>query len=67
MRRLGGDPWDQANAMLLGRWCDCHANHHAPNGRKQLSRRLIPAAALAFADRLMGEDVDTYLGRHYAV
>jgi hypothetical protein len=68
VRRYGGDPWDQANQMLLGRHyvCRCHDDHHAPNGRKQLSRRRIPAAALDFARRLMGDDVETYLSRHYA-
>lgn len=66
VRRLGGDPWDLANAMLLGRWCRCHADHHAPNGRKRLSRRLIPVAARAFGRRLMGDDLETYLDRHYA-
>jgi hypothetical protein len=69
VRRYGGDPWDQANQMLLGRHyvCRCHEDHHAPNGRKRLSRRRIPAAALDFASRLLGENVDAYLDRHYAV
>lgn len=69
VRRLGGDPWDQANQMLLGRRfvCRCHDDHHAPNGRKRLSRRRIPAPALAFMRRLMGDDVETYLDRWYAV
>jgi hypothetical protein len=66
VRREGGDPWDQDNAMDLGRYCACHGNHHAPNGRHKLPLAKVPSSAVVFAVRLMGEDrADTYLQRHY--
>lgn len=67
VRREGGDPWDRANEMLLGRWCSCHALHHEPNRRRVLPLSKVPAAAVAFGVRLMGEDrAYIYLGRRYA-
>jgi hypothetical protein len=67
VRSLGGDPWDLDNAMELGRWCRCHDDHHAPNGRKKLPLARVPRAAISFAIDLMGEDrARTYLARHYA-
>lgn len=67
VRREGGDPWDLDNAMLLGRWCECHARHHEGSGRRKLPRRLIPPAAVYFAERLLGpERRDDYFNTHYA-
>lgn len=68
VRREGGDPWDQDNAMLLGLYqCRCHLDHHAPNGRKRLPLAKVPPAAVAFGVRLMGEDrAHDYLATHYS-
>lgn len=67
VRREGGDPWDLDNQMLLGFWCRCHADHHAPNGRRKLPLRLVPAAAREFAGKLMGATrAADYLNKHYA-
>jgi hypothetical protein len=67
VRREGGDPWDQRNAMLLGVFCRCHGDHHAPNGQRKLPLRKVPPAAVRFAVDLMGQDrAVEYLSRHYA-
>jgi len=67
VRREGGDPWDQRNAMLVGRWCPCHERHHWPSGNGKLPLARVPEEAVAFAVRLLGEDrARTYLARHYA-
>lgn len=67
VRRYGGDPWDLRNAMELGRYCRCHADHHAPNGRGKLPLARVPRAAVEFAVLLVGEDrAVNYLRRHYA-
>lgn len=70
VRREGGDPWDQANAMLLGLpfVCSCHSWHHEPSGRRRLPLRKVPTAAIEFGVRLMGEDrAHDYLATHYSV
>lgn len=66
VRREGGDPWDLANAMLLGRFCRCHGDHHAPNGRTPLALKTVPWEAVAFASRLLGHDrAADYFTKHY--
>jgi hypothetical protein len=63
VRRRRGDQYDVLNGMGLCR--SCHENHHART--RPVLRAKIPAAALAFAIRLMGEDAaDVYLARRYA-
>lgn len=52
--------------MLLGRWCECHARHHEPSGRRRLPLGKVPKAAVKFAVDLMGEDrAANYFSRHY--
>ncbi len=69
VRREGGDPWDQANAMLLGVpfVCSCHEWHHESSRRRVLPLKKVPCAAIEFGVRLMGEDrARSYLARRYA-
>lgn len=63
VRRRKGDQNDPANGMTLCR--SCHSGHHTR--KRPIPLVKIPAAALAFAVRLMGEDAArTYLARRYA-
>lgn len=63
VRREGGDPWALANSMLLAP--DCHANHHS--GFRRVPLPNVPAAAVDFAERLMGVDrAALYFSRFYA-
>jgi hypothetical protein len=67
VRSEGGDPWDQRNAMELGRYCNCHGDHHAPNGQRKLPLEKVPQTAIRFTVELMGEDrAVNYLSRHYS-
>lgn len=64
VRREGGNPWDMANAMLLGAWCTCHADHHS--GKARIATSLIPETALDFAIGLLGTDrAALYIARYY--
>lgn len=64
VRREGGDPWDQANAMLVGTRCRCHENHHGAVERIALAR--IPQTAIDFAIGLLGADrAALYIARYY--
>jgi hypothetical protein len=52
--------------MLLGRFCDCHERHHWPSGNGRLPLAKVPAAAIDFARRLMGDvRAEEYLGVYY--
>lgn len=64
VRAAGGDPWDQANAMLLGTGCTCHADHHS--GKARLPVWAIPQTAMDFAIELLGTDrAALYIARYY--
>jgi hypothetical protein len=61
VRKHGGDPDDPRNLMPL---CfQCHGSHH---GRSRvIGRHKIPAAALEFADGLLGDYAQDYFARYY--
>jgi 5-methylcytosine-specific restriction endonuclease McrA len=66
VRALSGPAWDLRNAMALGYFaCCCHRDHHHAVRRIPLAR--VPAAAIAFADELLGDAMaHAYLTRYYA-
>lgn len=65
VRREGGDPWDLANALALGYYgCACHRQHH--HATRRLPLAIVPPAAVAFAQALLGEArAADYLARYY--
>lgn len=64
IRPLEGDLWDLRNALDLGLFCRCHANHHAAVRRISLS--IIPDEAVAFAIDLFGVSrAAMYFARYY--
>jgi hypothetical protein len=65
VRVAGGDPWDLRNAMALGYYaCACHRDHH--HAVRRLPLASVPAAAIAFAEQLLGPDrAADYLARFY--
>lgn len=65
VRAAGGDPWDLRNAMDVGAFCRCHANHHSAVER--IPMRLVPDAAADFAMDLFGfARAAVYFARYYA-
>lgn len=66
VRAAAGNPWDLRNAMALGYYaCACHRQHH--HAVRRLSLSVVPAAAIAFASELLGDQAaGEYLRRYYA-
>lgn len=68
VRRAGGNPWDQRNAIWIGiegLTCDCHEHHH--NASHRLPVTVVTAAAREFAVELLGADAAAaYFARYYA-
>jgi len=63
VRRRRGDQYDVANGM--GLCLSCHYDQHSR--KRPIPLAALPAAAVEFAVRLMGEDAaHVYLGRRYA-
>lgn len=63
VRREDGSEWDLSNSLDLCRLC--HARHHS--AFKRIPIELVPAAAVAFAEELLGVELATaYFARHYA-
>lgn len=75
VRRAGGDPWDQRNAVQIGAplaWggsCHCHDGHHHPGvNDTRIPLPLIPDEAIAFTVDLLGEHgAADYFARAYAL
>ena len=64
VRVEGGNPWDLRNSLDIGSRCDCHLNHHFASHR--IPFRVVPAAARAFADELLGPGrAELYFQRYY--
>lgn len=64
VRREGGDPWDLRNSMDVGRYCTCHADHHA--AVRRIPVRLIPQDAQDFIIELLGSArAALYVARYY--
>lgn len=63
IRRNRGDQWDPAVGMTV---CDsCHSKHH--HRTRPIPRSAVPAAAVAYAVQLMGEDrAEDYIARYYS-
>ena len=67
VRTEHGDPWNRANSLDIGAWCEagCHELHHS--AAKRIPRSKIPPAAIDFAVELLGEArTSAYLARYYA-
>lgn len=64
LRIYGGDLWDLRNALDVGLWCQCHANHHSATSRIRLP--IIPDAAIEFAVEVLGASrAALYFARYY--
>lgn len=56
--------WRLSNSILLGVHCRCHSRQ--TTAAERLPASLIPPAAVAFAEELLGEDAaELYLVRYY--
>lgn len=61
VRNRGGDLTDARNLLAL---CyDCHRRHH--NRVAPIPRASLPDAAVEFAEELLGDYANDYLGRYY--
>ena len=65
VRRLGGDPWNVSNSMLI---CPvCQQGHHHPGvNDTRIPYAKVPQEARNFAYELLGEGADDYFRRRYA-